>query len=67
MTPDVFDALVTRRVYKQALPLEETVATIRRGAGTHFDPDVVRAFEARLDDFKRIAGIADPARVAAGG
>jgi CHASE3 domain sensor protein len=45
---DVFDALTHARPYKPAWPVARAVAEIRRGAGTHFDPAVVAAFE-RLD------------------
>jgi putative two-component system response regulator len=41
---DVFDALAHQRPYKDAWPIERTLAEIEAGAGTHFDPDVVRAF-----------------------
>ena len=41
---DVYDALISKRVYKPALPHETAVAMIREGAGTQFDPDVVAAF-----------------------
>jgi putative two-component system response regulator len=41
---DVFDALVCRRPYKQAWPVPQAVAEIKRQAGFQFDPDVVRVF-----------------------
>ena len=41
---DSFDAMTNDRPYRQALPVEEAVAEIRSGAGTQFDPEVVRAF-----------------------
>ncbi|MGE5466010.1 MAG: bacteriohemerythrin [Ignavibacteria bacterium] len=41
---DVFDALTSERPYKRPWPYEEAIATIRAGAGTHFDPEVVDAF-----------------------
>jgi response regulator RpfG family c-di-GMP phosphodiesterase/CHASE3 domain sensor protein len=41
---DVFDALTHSRPYKDAWPLERAVEEIRRGSGSHFDPDVVAAF-----------------------
>lgn len=52
---DVFDALITRRVYKPALSMEETTAILLEGKGKHFDPDVVEAFMARACDFAEIA------------
>lgn len=42
---DVFDALMSKRSYKDSLPLEESLKILREGAGEHFDPDVVSAFE----------------------
>ncbi|GAO76403.1 HD domain-containing phosphohydrolase [Meiothermus ruber] len=41
---DVFDALVSQRPFKQAWPVPEAVAEIRRQAGLHFDPEAVGAF-----------------------
>lgn len=41
---DVFDALTSRRCYKDAMPLEKAYAIIREESGTHFDPTVVEAF-----------------------
>ena len=52
---DVFDALISRRVYKTPFPLEQAVAMIRAGRGRHFDPDIVDAFLSRLDEFTAIA------------
>jgi putative two-component system response regulator len=52
---DVFDALISRRAYKAPFPLEKAVEIIREGRGSHFDPDVVDAFLARLGDFAAIA------------
>jgi response regulator RpfG family c-di-GMP phosphodiesterase len=42
--PDCFDALTTSRAYRAALPVREALAVIRAGAGSQFDPDLVRAF-----------------------
>jgi HD-GYP domain-containing protein (c-di-GMP phosphodiesterase class II) len=41
---DVFDALMTKRVYKAAWPLEDTVRYLREQSGKHFHPGVVDAF-----------------------
>ena len=46
---DVYDALVSKRPYKEPLPHEVAVAEVLKGKGKQFDPDVVEAF----------AGIAD--------
>ncbi|MFN0008084.1 MAG: HD domain-containing phosphohydrolase [Planctomycetota bacterium] len=58
---DVYDALTTVRPYKQAWPHADAIDWILSRAGTHFDPDVVAAFAARLDDADRIrSSLADP-------
>jgi putative two-component system response regulator len=52
---DVYDALISRRPYKAPMPHEQAVAFIREGAGNHFDPQVVDAFERSLEQFIHIA------------
>jgi len=52
---DVFDALISRRVYKPPLPLDDCIEIIRNGRGNHFDPDIVDAFLTRVDEFSSIA------------
>lgn len=52
---DVYDALISRRVYKPPFSQEKTVAIIREGRGSHFDPDMVDAFLAIADEFHAIA------------
>jgi putative two-component system response regulator len=52
---DVYDALISRRVYKQGMPHEEAVEIIRQGRGSHFDPDICDAFLANVDLFQTIA------------
>ncbi len=46
---DVFDALTTPRVYKDAWSVDDAVSHIQRERGKHFDPAVVAAFEQCLD------------------
>ena len=41
---DVFDALTSKRPYKEAWPIEKAIAEIKQGAGCQFDPRVVSAF-----------------------
>ena len=41
---DVFDALTSRRPYKEPLPVDRSFAILREGSGQHFDPDVIEAF-----------------------
>ncbi len=52
---DVFDALISARVYKPPLSFEESYRIIIAGRGSHFDPDVVDAFIARFNEFCAIA------------
>jgi putative two-component system response regulator len=41
---DVYDALTSKRVYKDAMNHQVARSMIVEGAGTHFDPDIVEAF-----------------------
>jgi putative two-component system response regulator len=52
---DVYDALISRRVYKEAMNHEAAVKIITEGRGSHFDPDVVDAFLELQEEFKTIA------------
>ncbi len=56
---DVFDALISQRVYKPAMSYEKAREIITEGSGSHFDPDVVAAF---LEDFDTMTTIADQYR-----
>ena len=51
---DVFDAVSSRRCYRDAMPLEECFQIIQQGRGVDFDPDVVDAFMMNLDKVKEI-------------
>jgi putative two-component system response regulator len=51
---DVFDALVSKRCYKEPYPLEESKEIILQGKGTHFDPACVEAFEHAFDEITAI-------------
>ena len=57
---DVFDALMHERPYKPAWSLEQAIEEIRSLGGSHFDPDVVAAFES-LDHSSLVQPIAMPA------
>jgi HD-GYP domain-containing protein (c-di-GMP phosphodiesterase class II) len=46
---DVFDALTTKRCYKPAFSLEESLKIIKEGTGRHFDPKLVQAFNDSLE------------------
>ena len=52
---DVFDALISRRAYKEPLPLDKAIRIIEEGRGSHFDPDIVDAFLVLRDEFAAIA------------
>jgi len=52
---DVYDALISRRVYKDGMAHAEAVRIITEGKGRHFDPDVVEAFMELQDEFRAIA------------
>jgi putative two-component system response regulator len=52
---DVFDALITVRVYKPAMSYPEARDIIASGQGSHFDPDMVDAFIANFAEFSAIA------------
>jgi len=53
---DVYDALTSRRVYKDAMGHDQAVTIILEGKSRHFDPDVVQAFVEIAGEFKEIAG-----------
>jgi cyclic di-GMP phosphodiesterase len=57
---DVYDALTTDRPYRVASPTDEARRMIHAAAGTHFDPEVVAAFDAIPDE--RLAQVADSIR-----
>ena len=58
---DVFDALTSKRPYKNAWSIEETVNYIRNEAGKQFDPELVAAFEKALPRIVEIrAELLDP-------
>lgn len=46
---DVFDALTSRRPYKEAWPLDRALAEMRAQTGKQFDPTVMRAFLELVD------------------
>ena len=52
---DVFDALISVRVYKPAMPFDQAQAIIAAGRGSQFDPDMADAFLAGFDSFVQIA------------
>lgn len=51
---DVFDALTSQRPYKEAFSVEKSLEIVKAGRGSHFDPDVVDAFLAILEEILEI-------------
>ncbi len=52
---DVYDALTSKRSYKEAWPHEDAVKEIKKESGQHFDHNVVEAFVALSDKFKELS------------
>ncbi|MBR0419358.1 MAG: HD domain-containing protein [Erysipelotrichaceae bacterium] len=52
---DVFDALVSKRSYKEPFSFEKAMEIIEEGSGNHFDPKIVEAFKAEVDEVRRIS------------
>jgi len=52
---DVYDALISKRPYKNPFTHEQSCEIIEKGAGTHFDPILVKAFINVEDEFRKIA------------
>jgi putative two-component system response regulator len=52
---DVYDALISRRVYKEGMPHEKAEQIMKDGRGSHFDPDILDAFVACAQEFRAIA------------
>ena len=52
---DVYDALISSRIYKAGLSHEQAVAQIVAGSGSHFDPALVEAFQRIADQFEAVA------------
>ncbi len=51
---DVYDALISRRVYKAAMPHEKAIAIIAEGRGSHFDPEITDVFLSIESEFDTI-------------
>jgi putative two-component system response regulator len=51
---DVFDALVSKRCYKDAIPIDTAVEMVVAQSCRHFDPDIVQAFRMRLPEILQI-------------
>ena len=51
---DVFDALTSKRPYKDSFPVEVAIGIIKKESGQHFDPDVVDVFLENIDEILKI-------------
>ena len=51
---DVFDALSSKRVYKDAMPFEDALAILQKDSGTHFDPKCVEVFIDAKDEVLQV-------------
>ena len=52
---DVFDALSSRRPYKEPLPFDKCFEILEKGRQTHFDPKVIDAYFARIEEVLQVA------------
>lgn len=52
---DVYDALISKRVYKPAFTHEKAKEILMEGSGSHFDPTIIKSFLAQEDTIKAIA------------
>lgn len=52
---DVFDALVSKRSYKQQMSFEQAFEIIKKGSGGHFDPEIVDVFLSIRREIERVA------------
>ncbi|NLN46793.1 MAG: two-component system response regulator, partial [Clostridiaceae bacterium] len=52
---DAYDAITSKRVYKDARPHEDALEILRKDAGTHFDPILVQAFLRVEQDVRAVA------------
>ena len=52
---DVFDALISKRCYKEPMPIDDAIEIIIKDAGTHFDPYIVEVFKTILPEFRDAA------------
>ncbi len=52
---DVYDALISKRIYKEGMSHEKACKIIEEGSGSHFDPDIAEAFLNNHEQFREIA------------
>lgn len=51
---DVYDALTSKRCYKEAMPHQKAVEIIKEGEGKHFDPEIISAFFRINEEFIKV-------------
>jgi len=51
---DVFDALSSKRPYKDPMPPEQVVSILKEGSGKHFDPQMVDLFLSRIEEMREV-------------
>jgi len=51
---DVFDALASKRVYKEAMPITEVIKIMQEGSGKQFNPEILTIFFNNIDSFIKI-------------
>jgi len=51
---DVFDALCSRRAYKEPWPLEKVMSTMQEQKGKHFDPALIDVMMTRMDEYLEV-------------
>ena len=54
---DVFDALISKRCYKDAYPIDEAFDIIKSESGTHFDPKLVDVFLSNKERIIKLSGV----------
>lgn len=52
---DVYDAIISHRIYKTATRHDEAIAIMKRGHGTHFDPEILDTFLTLEEAFRAVA------------
>lgn len=51
---DVFDALTSRRSYKNSWEISDALAYLQKESGSHFDPELVRVFCSQFDEIQQV-------------
>lgn len=52
---DIYDALISKRVYKEKMEHEKAIEIMKEGRGKHFDPDILDAFLELVNEFEKVA------------